>query len=113
MKNKRITKKNKLIMAEWISKHGACKFDIKNEDVILHDGGLFSIENEKILLPKITGFRKLPNKNSQILFSKKKYLSDNFYARLWMCEIDNTIKYLKSMKKMLNNIGISTNLKKK
>ena len=112
MKKIIITKEDKEVMAEWITKHGACRFDTKNQDIILFDGGLFGIETEKIMLPKTVGMKKLPNGMSQVLFSKKKYPAEMLFARLWMCELDNTISYLRSMKKMLNKMRIRTSLKK-
>jgi len=96
------------IAQEWIMKNGACKFDFKNRDILLCDGGLFSIEKEKIMLSKIIGTKKLSNGMSQIIFSKKKYPSDSFFAMLWMEELDDTIRYFRSMKRMLNKIGFKT-----
>ena len=81
---------------------------LKNKDIILYDGGLFSIEKEELMLPKIIGMKKLSNGMSQVLFSKKKYPQESFYATLWMSELDDTISYLKSMKRMLNKLGIKT-----
>lgn len=49
----------------------------------------------------------------QILFSKKKYPDERTFARLWVEDLDNTIKYFVSMKKMLNNMGIKTNFMNK
>lgn len=55
LKRKRITKPYKKVIDEWIKKNGACSFDAKNLDIILHDGGLFSIEKKKVMLSKIIG----------------------------------------------------------
>lgn len=109
-KRKKITKSDLETMNKWIMNHGACTFDVKDFDIILHDGGLFSIEKRKIMLPHAVGRKKLSNGMVQILFSKKKYPAERTFARLWMIELDNTIRYFVSMKKMLNNIGIKTNL---
>ncbi len=109
IKRKKITKLDKEIIDEWIINHGACTFDSENLDIILHDGGLFSIEKEKIMLPKIIGRKKIPNGMTQILFSKKKYPAERTFARLWIKDIDSTIRYFVSMKKMFNKIGIATN----
>jgi hypothetical protein len=106
---KRITKKDKEIMEKWIEKHGACYFDYKNKDIILPDGGLFSIEKKKYKARKIAGYKKLPNGNTQILFSKKKIIPPETYkAKIWMQELDETIRYLKNIKRMLNKRGIKT-----
>lgn len=110
---KKITKADREIMNKWIMEHGACTFDIENQDIILHDGGLFSIEKEKIMLPKVTERKKLPDGKVQILFSKKKYPSERTFARLWMIELDETINYFVNMKKMLNNLGIRTKVTKR
>ncbi len=106
-----MNKSQKKITQVWIEKNGACRFDLKNKDIHLYDGGLFSIEKEKILLPKIIGTKKLPNGMSQILVSKKKYPSENLYALIWIQELDETIRYLQSMQRMLNKIGFKTNRK--
>ena len=113
LKRKEITKLHKEVIDEWIINHGACTFDAKNFDIILHDGGLFSIEKEKIMLPKIIGRKKLPNGMTQILFSKKKYPAERTFVRLWIEDIDSTIRYFVSMKKMFNKLGIATNIKNK
>lgn len=33
----------KTIIQKWKEKNGAADFDLKNRDIILYDGGLFSI----------------------------------------------------------------------
>ncbi len=45
----KITEKSKKVLKKWISDHGACNFDIKNQDIILNDGGLFSIEEKDVM----------------------------------------------------------------
>lgn len=84
---------------------------MKNKDVIFPDEGLFSIESKKIKLPKITGHKKLKNGNSQVLFSKRKYVNTDYKATLWFEELDETINYLKRMKRMLNKLGYKTKRK--
>jgi hypothetical protein len=109
--DKRINKKVQKEMESWIWKNGACSFDYKNRDIILHDGGLFSIEKEKRRARKIVGYKKLPNGMTEILFSKTKSLwVEDYKAIFWMEELDETINYLKSMKRMLNKLGIDTGL---
>ena len=99
-------------MKKWQSKNGACYFDYKNRDIILPDGGLFSIEKKKYMAHKIIGYKKLPNGNTKILFSKKKLIpSETYEATVWMSELDETINYLKRMKKMLNSMAIKTSRK--
>lgn len=113
MKNKRITNKDELVMKKWISRNGACYFNCKNHDIILPDGGLFSIEKKKYMARKILGYKKLPNGNSRVIFSKKKIVpSETYEATIWMEELDETINYLRRMKKMLNKLGIRTDYRK-
>ena len=105
-------KKNKKLLDEWIKKNGACGFDLKNRNILLYDGGLFSIEKEKRMLPRMKGTKRLPSGSYEIIFSRKKYPSDSFYALIWMEELDETIRYFKSMKKALNKSGLRTSYKK-
>ncbi len=109
--NKKITKKDKEKAERWRKRYGGCIFDFKNKDIILPDGSLFSIEKKKYKAHKIIGYKKLPNGNTQILFSKKKLIpSEKYEAVMWMSDIDEIISYFKSMKRMLNKIGIKTDL---
>src|SRR3989344_3693259 len=104
-----ITKKDKEIMENWIENNGACCFDYKNKDIILPDGGLFGIEKKKYMARKIVGYKELPNGSSQILFSKKRLVpSEKYEARMWMQDLDETISYFNSMKRILNKVGIKT-----
>ena len=97
-------------MRDWIKNNGACSFDYKDRDIILHDGGLFSIEKEKKRGRKIVGYKKLPNGMTEILFSKNKPIwREHYKAIVWMEELDDIINYLRRMKKMLNSLGIKTN----
>ena len=108
-----VKKINEEVTQNWIIKNGACKFDLKNRDILLYDGGLFSIEKEKVMLSRMIGMKKLPNRMSQIIFSKKKYPSNSFFARLWIEELDDTIRYFRSMKRMLNKLGFKTRRSRK
>jgi hypothetical protein len=97
------------VVEKWIHDNGAADFDLKKKDVILFDGGLFCIEKEKVMRSKMIGMKKLPNSNcSQVIFSKKKYPTEEFKATLWFTDIDATINYFKRMKKMLNSLGYKT-----
>jgi len=106
--NKLTSKQKRKIIDKWIWDNGAAKFDLKTRDIILCDGGLFSIEKNPIKLHKITGWKELPNGNSQAIFSKKKYKDNEYAAVFWFEELDENIEYLKRMKKMLNSIGYDT-----
>ena len=44
----------------------------------------------------------------KLLFSKKKYTDVDYYANLWIEELDETIDYLRSMRKMLRGLGYDT-----
>ena len=113
-KLKNLTKKERDILEEWIARNGACKFDYKNNDILLGDGGLFSIEKEKYKAHKITGYKKLPGGSVQILFSKKRIVpSERYWANLWIEELNETINYLIRLKKLLNKLGIATVFNKK
>lgn len=142
----------KSIIDKWIERNGAAEFDLKNKDIILYDGGLFSIEN----IPKIKEWTKVVKRKAEkrifngkeqtvypIDFVPKKYKGkvnpdkvfnfikkkidkgetfeeevlhffnkekmDNLTSIIWFEELDETINYLISMKRMLNNIGYKTN----
>ena len=116
MKMKLDSKKRK-IAESWRQKHGAASFDLKGRNIILHDGGLFSIEQKPVMRHKVIGFKKLPEINlngkklkcsSEVIFSKKKYKDTNFYVNLWFEELDETINYFKSMSRMLRKLGFDT-----
>jgi len=96
------------IINEWIKKHGAADVDLKNRDIILYDGGLFSIESKKVKRSKVIDKKKLPDGMYKLLFSKKKYTDVDYYANLWIEELDETIDYLRSMRKMLRGLGYDT-----
>jgi len=105
----RINKKQKEVMEDWQAKHGCCQFDYKNYDIILPDGGQLVIEKEKYLAHKILGYKKLLGGGCQVIFSKKATVpSETYKAIIWMEELDETVEYLKSMKRMLNKIEIKT-----
>jgi len=113
-KLKDLTKKERSILEAWITRNGACKLDYKNNDVLLGDGGLFSIEKENYKAHKITGYKKQPDGSVQVIFSKKRIVpSEHYWAQLWVRELDETINYLIRLKKILNKQGISTTPNKK
>jgi len=96
-------------MEKWIVRNGACYFNYGDKDIILPDGGLFSIEKKKYKARKMIGYKRLPNGMTEILFSKKKIVpSEKYEATIWMSELDEIINYFQSMKRMLNKIGINT-----
>jgi len=104
----KLSKKKLAIVEDWIHKHGACSFDFESKDVILGDGGLFSIEKKKVKRQKVSGYKKLPTGGMQVIFSKKTYPDEDLEAWLWIEELEETILYFQSMKRMLNKIGVRT-----
>ena len=103
------------IVDEWISKNGACSIDLKNTDIILHDGGLFAIEEKEVMRHKILGFKnaKTPGYREVIFSKKKTEKGTEHFITLWFQELDGTINYLKRLKKLLNKLGYNTNLQLK
>lgn len=111
---RRLPKYKQKIVKRWIEKNGASGFDFKNRDIIIWNGGLFYIDKYKYLAHKIIGKKKNKDGFIEILFSKKKTISsEDYYANLWFEDLDETINYFKRMKKMLNKIGIKTDLRLK
>ena len=96
------------IVRQWVREHGAASFDFKNKDVIFSDGGLFCIESRKIKMHKSRGLKKLDDGSYQVVFSKKKYPSKIYEAKMWFEDVDDNIEYFQSMKKMLNRLGYKT-----
>ncbi len=106
---KKITKEKQKISQEWIANHGGCSFDLKNEDIILYDNGLFWLKKIKYKTRKFLGTKKMPNGNVRLIFSKKAYLDATRHdAIIWISELGETIKYLQSMRKMLKKLGFDT-----
>jgi len=102
------TKKLRKEIDEWISKNGACDVNIKDEDIILFDGGLFWIDSKKVKRHKVMGYKKVKG-GSQIIFSKKKIVNDiENKVILWIGELDSTINYLTRLRNLLNKKGFNT-----
>ena len=125
---KNVDKSKQKIADSWIKNHGAASFDFKNKDILLYDGGLFAIEKEVKIKPKqkvflgklketningkILKLRELKSipvrRNGKILEEEQEY----YKSIIWFEELDHTINYFKSMKRMLNKLGFKTNFKK-
>lgn len=106
------------INREWLEKNGAGEFDFKNKDVILYDGGLFAIEVEKkrVLRHRIWISKKPTMVDGKIFGYELKStklrgtrIKEDYKARIWFTEIDETINYFKRMKRILNKLGYKTN----
>jgi hypothetical protein len=102
----------KQLSNKWILNNGACGFDFKNKNIILHDGGIFSIETEKMKVSKYVRTKRMSDGNIQFIFSKKKKTIDIYKAIIYINELDETINYFKRMKKMLNKLGCITGRRK-
>jgi hypothetical protein len=111
----------------WIKRNGCAIFDFKNREIILYDGGLFSIEKEIKIKPKtrvIFGKLHQTNINGKIIKTREtkfipirkngKVINEEceyYKANIWFEEIDETTNYFISMKRMLNRLGFKTNHK--
>ena len=108
------TKKKKII-EEWRKNHGAANFELKSKNIIFNDGGLFYIEKEVKKVPRTKMLiSKKPDETGSypVKFVKvkgPKVIQENYNAYLWFEELRGVINYLKSMEKMLNQIGYKTN----
>jgi len=110
MSNKEVSyREKKKMIDKWIEKAGCCKIDLKNKEILLHDGALLCICSKDVKRHKIEGYKKLPNGCLEVLFSKNKSIKDKeYYADIWFEDVDWLISYFKSLKKLLNNMGYKT-----
>jgi len=99
--------KNKLVR-QWIREHGAVKFDFKEQDIILQDGLLFSINKEIKKLRKIKNAKPTFDGKFAVELTKQKFKTECYECKIWFRELDSMIEYLKDMKKLLNTLGYST-----
>ncbi len=112
---KKLTLKNKRkIIDKWIEKNGCASFDLKDKQIIFHDGGGFSVEKRIKYLPRHRWkpIKEGPSKGGaemvEIKGPKVRYeFYDCYYS---FCDLDDTINRLRRMKKMLNDIGYKTTL---
>ena len=103
--------KNKLVR-QWIREHGAVKFDFKNQDIILQDGLLFSIDKEIKRLHKIKNAKPTFDGRFAVELTKKKFKTECYQCKIWFQELEEMIGYLMDMKNLLNILGYITNHKK-
>jgi len=114
-------KKSKIIEDEkafkvWLHKNGACNIDFKNQDIILYDGGLFSIRDKKWRAKKPTGrFKESKHKGYfEMIYYKNKYKwYTNHDAVFWFSELHENINYLKRLERLLKKLGYKTTPQKK
>lgn len=114
-KMKLTLKQKEKITEKWKWSHGAASFDLKKRDVILHDGGLFSVEKSVKYLPrhKMKKITEGPWKGgAEVVDIKGPKVRHEFYdAYLWFEDVDHIISYFQSMKRMLNKLGYKTGFK--
>lgn len=100
---------------EWLHKNGACNVDFKNQDIILYEGGLFSIRDTKWRAKRPTGrFKKSSHKGYlEMIYYKNKYTwYTNHDAVFWFRDLHENINYLKRLERLLNTLGYKTTFKK-
>ena len=103
--------RNKLVR-QWIREHGAVKFDFKNQDIILQDGLLFSIDKEIKKLHKIKNAKPTFDGRFAVELTKKKFKTECYQCKIWFGELESMINYLNELKILLNKLGYSTIHKK-
>lgn len=110
----RLKDKQKVVQS-WIEKNGCASFDLKDRQIIFHDGGGFSVEKKVKYLPKIKLKKITEGKwkgGSEVVDIKGTRERCEFYDCYYAFEdLDETINRLRRMKKMLNDIGYKTSYK--
>jgi hypothetical protein len=104
-------KQKQKIVDKWIMNNGAANFNLKTRDILLYDGGLFSIEKETKYRPrsKLVPYKKggvIGSELKEIKGPKVKY--EEYKANLWFEELKETIRYLQRMERMLRSLGYNT-----
>jgi hypothetical protein len=118
---KDLTKKEVEILDKWRMANGCVTFDYKEDDILIHDGGLFAIvdepkrsQNVKITFSKIDKYHTMPNgkkmKFHEMLSEKRPgtHIDHNYRVIVWPSELDDTINFLNRLKRTLNKLGIET-----
>jgi len=97
-------------LQKFLEKNGCgVSIDFKHGDILIPDGGLWSIEAKKVKRHKIVGYKKLSNGSMQVLFSKKRIVKDvDYEVCIWISELRDTINYFKKLEKLLNKMGYDT-----
>lgn len=99
-------------MRKWLRENGAASFDFKNQDIILQDGLLFSIEKEIKQLRKVKNAKSTSNGMIAVELTKKKFKTECYKCKIWFRELEDLLEYLTKMKKMLNQLGYKTKQEK-
>jgi len=118
---KDLSTKEREILEKWRNANGCVTFDYKNDDILIHDGGLFGMEdrpkrkqNTKMKFGKLLK-TTMPNgkvlKSHEILFEKMPgtYIEHNYLIYQWASELEETIQWFTRLKRVLNKVGIETN----
>jgi len=118
---KDLTSKEREILEKWREANGCVTFDYENDDILIHDGGLFGMEdkpkrvqNSKITFSKKSSFTLIGGKKHkfhEMIHTKLPgtYIQHNYIAYQWPSELDETIQWLTKLKRVLNKVGIETN----
>jgi len=118
---KDLTIKEREILEKWIMNNGCVTFDYENDDILIHDGGLFAMEdkpkrvpNSKITFSKKASFHMMGGKKlkfHEMIHTKLPgtYIQHNYIAYQWPSELDETIQWFRRLKRVLNKVGIETN----
>ena len=118
---KDLSKEEMTILEKWRMANGCVTWDLKDDNILIHDGGLFSIDDdvkrkqnfdikfEKSKTPHRMPNGKLITGNEMIKINKPgTHLEHNYKAYVWPSELDETIQFLQSLKRVLNKVGIET-----
>lgn len=102
------------IVDKWIENNGCASFDLKNKQIIFHDGGGFSVDKRIKYLPRrrLKPIKEGPFKGgAEFAEIKGPKVRHEFYDCYYsFCDLDDTINRLRRMKMMLNGLGYKTNL---
>ena len=105
-------KKKQEVVQSWIEKNGCASFDLKNRQIIFHDGGGFSVDKRIKYLPKFKTEKITEGKwkgGAKLVYIKGTKERYEFYDCYYAFEdLDETINRLRRMKKMLNDLGYRT-----
>jgi len=105
---------NQRLLDDFVKKNGCgVRVDFKNHNILIPDGGLWSIQKETKKVHKIIGHKRITKGehkgNYQILFSKKKSQTiDHYVVYIWTEELRETILYFQRLEKVLNKMGVDT-----
>ena len=108
--SKHITAKSDALAEDWIERNGCASFGFEDEGIHLHDGGLFYIDTKsKMVKPSKT---VLDEGTGNYIFKeikgRRKEKMEYHTAVIWFQDLDDSICYLRRMKRFLNGLGYQT-----